>query len=309
MESLTSASTPHSTLVEFMQVLVERRASSIEIRGKYWRASAMLHLSGAVCTTAYSSSVCFYPGLLQMSTSALVILQWLHIAQPSTHPAGNHHVTDWLVHFVLRRAQNSPFDCFQFFDMESLLPTTLIGVLVVLTRPGCKWSKMANNSASYPCKSWLIEVSWILQMWSPSENQPWWYFKKCRFEIFSYKNMAWHWYWALLLSSLIIGFYIANLLNHWWMNFMVFGCVFSNVNSLQRGLVVGRGGMRWGGRWQKILSWSSHDVHTMAHATLVGHRGSGEHFRSPPSNWHPPLVQLFQSWFWRVCKMPSRKAD
>ena len=36
---------------------------------------------------------------------------------------------------------------------------------------------------------------------------------------------------------------------------------------------------------------------------------SGNDFRSPPSNYCPPLVSLFQSRLWRVGKMPSRKAD
>ena len=46
IESSTSA----LTLVEFVRVFVKRRASSIEIQEKYLQASAMLHLSGTVCT-------------------------------------------------------------------------------------------------------------------------------------------------------------------------------------------------------------------------------------------------------------------
>ena len=42
------ASTPRSPLVEFVQVFIERRASSIEIQEKYRRASVTLHLSGTV---------------------------------------------------------------------------------------------------------------------------------------------------------------------------------------------------------------------------------------------------------------------
>ena len=49
-------------------------------------------------------------------------------------------------------------------------------------------------------------------------------------------------------------------------------------------------------------------THTMAHATLVGHRGSGSNLRSPPPNWCPPLITLFHEPL-GVSKMPSRKAD
>ena len=37
-----------STLIEFVRVLVERRASSVEIQAKYLQSSATLHLSGTV---------------------------------------------------------------------------------------------------------------------------------------------------------------------------------------------------------------------------------------------------------------------
>ena len=75
--------------------------------------------------------------------------------------------------------------------------------------------------------------------------------------------------------------------------------------------------MRWGGvGWNGVGGvgggnkfGSNHDTHTMAHATLVGHRGSGSNPRSPPPNCCPPLVPLFQSWFWKVGKMLFGKAD
>ena len=35
------------------------------------------------------------------------------------------------------------------------------------------------------------------------------------------------------------------------------------------------------------------DVHTMAYAALVGHRGSGSNLRFPSTNWQPPSVPLF----------------
>ena len=41
--------------------------------------------------------------------------------------------------------------------------------------------------------------------------------------------------------------------------------------------------------------WSSHQAHTMVHATLVGHAGGGSNPRSSPANWCPPLLLLFQS--------------
>ena len=39
---------------------------------------------------------------------------------------------------------------------------------------------------------------------------------------------------------------------------------------------------------------SSHDAYTMAHATLVGHRGSGSNLRPPSPDWCSPMVPLFQ---------------
>ena len=93
---------------------------------------------------------------------------------------------------------------------------------------------------------------------------------------------------------------------------MVFLPFFSNVSKAYRGGGDGAGwvsGMGSGKNPSPQHPWSSHDTHIMAHATLVDHRGSGSNPRYPPPNWHPPLVPLFQSWFWRVSKIPSRKAD
>ena len=46
-----------------------------------------------------------------------------------------------------------------------------------------------------------------------------------------------------LSSKMPIGFYYSyNLLNHWWMNFMLLCCVYSNVS------IVYRGGW-WDGWW------------------------------------------------------------
>ena len=60
---------------------------------------------------------------------------------------------------------------------------------------------------------------------------------------------------------------------------------------------VGQGGVgREGGGKNQPLghSMSSHDAHTVANNTLVGHTASGNKYRSPLSNWHPPWVPLFQ---------------
>ena len=74
------------------------------------------------------------------------------------------------------------------------------------------------------------------------------------------------------------------------MNFMVFCQVFSNVSIAYRGDGWWDGaecnGLGWG--WQKIRlghPWSSHDACTLAHATLVGHRGSGRNLMPPPPNY------------------------
>ena len=65
------------------------------------------------------------------------------------------------------------------------------------------------------------------------------------------------------------------------MNFMVFCSVFYNVSIAYRGV----GGMGGGADQARWVGWevaknsvrttqSSHDTNTMAHATLVGHKGS-----------------------------------
>ena len=58
---------------------------------------------------------------------------------------------------------------------------------------------------------------------------------------------------------------------------------------------VGLGGVGWEVTKNPVRSpCSNHDAYTMTHAAL-GHRGSGNNLRSPPPNWHPPLVPLFES--------------
>ena len=60
---------------------------------------------------------------------------------------------------------------------------------------------------------------------------------------------------------------------------------------------MGRGGMGWGGvggvGGGKNHPWghpmSSHDAHTVANNTLVGHTASGSKYRYPLSNWRPPM--------------------
>ena len=54
-------------------------------------------------------------------------------------------------------------------------------------------------------------------------------------------------------------------------------------------------GVGWKGGRVKGYPWSSHEAHTMVHATLVDHGGTGSNPRFPPPNWCPPLVPLFQS--------------
>ena len=57
----------------------------------------------------------------------------------------------------------------------------------------------------------------------------------------------------------------------------------------------GEGGVGWGrvGSGKNLQlwhPWSCHDAHTVAHATFLGHRGTGSNLRSPPPKWFPPLV-------------------
>ena len=68
------------------------------------------------------------------------------------------------------------------------------------------------------------------------------------------------------------------------------------------GWVAGWGGVGWGevggvgGGKNYPLGhpMSSHDAHTVANDTPVGHIASGSKSRSPLPNWHPPWVPLFQ---------------
>ena len=65
---------------------------------------------------------------------------------------------------------------------------------------------------------------------------------------------------------------------------------------------VGWGGVIWGGVGGMGGSknhplghpMSSHDAHTVAKDTPVGHIASGSKSRSPLPNWRPPWVPLFQ---------------
>ena len=74
-------------------------------------------------------------------------------------------------------------------------------------------------------------------------------------------------------------------------------------------LIEGVGGMGKWGRvgWGGCMGWagggknpclghpmSSHDAHTVANDTPVGHIVGGSKSRSPLPNWCPPLVPLFQ---------------
>ena len=72
------------------------------------------------------------------------------------------------------------------------------------------------------------------------------------------------------------------------MNFVVFCRIFSNISIAYRE----DGWDGCGERWEKSqlgYPWSSHDTHTMAHASLVGHRGSGSNIRSPPTQLVPSI--------------------
>ena len=60
---------------------------------------------------------------------------------------------------------------------------------------------------------------------------------------------------------------------------------------------VGRGGVGGDGGGKKPPlghSMSSHDAHTVANDTPVGHIASGSKSRSSLPNWHPQWVPLFQ---------------
>ena len=57
----------------------------------------------------------------------------------------------------------------------------------------------------------------------------------------------------------------------------------------------GLGGVEDDKKFQSRQSQSSHDDHTMACITLVGHhRDSGSNLMSAPPNWYPLFVLLFQ---------------
>ena len=65
---------------------------------------------------------------------------------------------------------------------------------------------------------------------------------------------------------------------------------------------VWQGGVGWGGmggvgggkNHPLGHPMSSHEAHTVANDTPVGHIASGSKSRSPLPNWHPPWVPLFQ---------------
>ena len=71
-------------------------------------------------------------------------------------------------------------------------------------------------------------------------------------------------------------------------------------------IIEGVGGMGGGVGWGGISvvgggknhclghPMSSHDAHTVANDTIVGHIVSGSKPRSPLPNWYPPLVPPFQ---------------
>ena len=57
---------------------------------------------------------------------------------------------------------------------------------------------------------------------------------------------------------------------------------------------MGRGGVGGGKNYRLGHPMSSHDAHTLANNTPVGHIAGGNKYRSPLSNWCPPWVPLFQ---------------
>ena len=157
---------------------------------------------------------------------------------------------------------------------------------------------------------------------SPSENQPCLHlvvFRETLFWNIQLQKLTPALYCACVFSSKILSyllvFIIANLLYLWWLNFMVFSLSLSAVSIANRGV-------GWDGRWGGVGGWvaggknpllgypmSSHDAHTVANDTSVGHMVSGSKPRSPLPNGCPPWVSLFQPWLWRVSKMLLRKAD
>ena len=121
---------------------------------------------------------------LQMSTSVWVFFKWLHLALTSRQPTGNCHTTgQWFGHWFsyilwyveLKRASiDTIWLCLVLKSEEPATswlphhppPSTPIDMLVVLTRPENKLSKMAGNSASYPFKSWPTDRYWVTtELW------------------------------------------------------------------------------------------------------------------------------------------------
>ena len=112
---------------------------------------------------------------------------------------------------------------------------------------------------------------------------------------------------TLKYNSYLLAFIIANLLNHWWLDFMVFCCTFLMSVYFINGWVVG------GKNYQSGHPWNSHDASRCPHNSpcLICRPHNSRNsidLRSPPPNWHPPLpfgaivpVVTLES--------PSRKAD
>ena len=105
------------------------------------------------------------------STSARVVYKWLWWDLTGSHPAGSSLVilvvdlASFCDNQSTRRPQLGPFGSVKFLNRRNPplrgWPTTPhpppIDVLVVLTRPENKLSKVAGNSTSYPLKSGYTE--------------------------------------------------------------------------------------------------------------------------------------------------------
>ena len=140
------------------------------------------------CNTAKRLSVCFYHdcflgpvGRPRVSGCSLngPILPWqadtrLEIATRLASEFG--HWFSYILGYVeLKRASIDTIWLCSVLKLEEPTtswlphhhpPSTPIDVLVVLTRPENKLSKMAGNSASYPFKSWPTDRHWVtIELW------------------------------------------------------------------------------------------------------------------------------------------------
>lgn len=117
-----------------------------------------------MCITVDNSSLCFFPWLISeacqtSSTSARVVFKWLYLAWPADSQLEittslTSEICHWCCNVVISKAHRMPFECFQFFDMNTLwLSTTPIGVLVISIRPEINYLKWrVIRPAIYSCK-------------------------------------------------------------------------------------------------------------------------------------------------------------